>query len=672
MGAGVSAQVTSDKGARMLLQMRREAAILVNDATCNQDLANSTKEKNGQELADQVDQLFTKSKLENEFYDPEFLRALSCVLRIGLTVDRQLTASKYVKEFFTNQRKIGAESVDGVAMMTGVKGVDNMFIIKAPKNPRVDNLIHEYFVAAGGAFTTLEGIPKKIIGTNWLRKFCPTYAQILGAFRCSPPEIDPLTKTLREWCNTDNPSSFVNYVIYEKISGDDFRKNTRTMTAEHYIVSILQIAYALEIGQIHNGFTHYDLHYENVILRPVNINNRSEEALIPFVVSNTTTVYIQSPTVATIIDFGRSHIQSPPPAAEARGEPTEHFGSFGGESYGAYPDKARPYYDIYKLLGFTLVEMGSSNPAFEQVWPIMGFFGIRSREEAIDWLREGSQLYHGMNELAARKETFCLSAALEGQLVCLPEQAATMYDFIQYIQAQFPSVWNAKVSMAPFAGQKVLQCGADCANFGESIKNMTSDRSVSANSANNLFAVGDLRNVMEVRNNLNERGLYFSETFPESTYGSKLTQDVQEIDDALIETYPQTAPAMAQQILVLGEKVKQDYQAIGYPVVYSEYPSQDPAVYTQELVSLQGYLERMQNFAKSYVEFKQFYDAGEDISRITGQEISPELRAYMESEITPLYQSYDNSKAEIRYILENTPVHDEYLQFRQDLIVRTI
>jgi len=674
MGAGQSAPTRNDAKAQMKMQMRREAAILIQDASCENELRAFTAEKNPEELADQIDQFFTKSKLETGFYDPEFMRAMSCILRVGLTVDRQLSASKYVKEFFTDKRQIGANSVEGVAMMSGMKANRSMFVIKAPKNPNNDNLVHEYFVAAGGAFTALTGEPKIIIGTNWLRKVCLNYAQILGAFRCSPPEIDPLGKVVRGWCNTDTPSSFVNYVVYEKVDGRDLKAHASTdMTAVHFVTTIIQLAYALEIAQVYNGFTHYDLHSENVILRQVNMANPQEEALIPFVISEDLTVYIESPTIATIIDFGRCHIQTPAPAAEFAGEKTEHFGFFGLEFMGLFSDRARPYYDIFKIIGFTLYDMAAAgNPAFEECWPIMGFFGLRSRDQVIQWAgasRTNGNLFS--LETDAEKAGFCLTKALEGQYVCLPEKAATMFDFLEYVEAQFPHIWQAKVKGYPVAGQKVLQCGADCTSFAGAIQNMTTDKSIGTPAAN-LAALGDLRNVMRYRNNLNVRGLYFQENFPASIYGSKLIKEVEKIDGEIIEAFPSIGPAIARQILDLGEKVKSDYAAIGYPVVYAQQPSSNPAVFTQELVSLRGYLDRMQTFAKSFVEFKEFYEAGEDMTRIAGNAVSTDLTNYLEGEINPLYQAYDNSKAEIRRILERTPVTQEYVEFRQDLIVRTL
>ena len=101
-------------------------------------------------------------------------------------------------------------------------------------------------------------------------------------------------------------------------------------------------------------------------------------------------------------------------------------------------------------------------------------------------------------------------------------------------------------------------------------------------------------------------------------------------------------------------------------------PSQDPNQTYQGLLQLQGFLDRMSDFAKAYTEFKEFFDAGKDILQIVGIGESPELRNYNETEITPLYQSYDNSRGQIRSYLESIRVPRELEGVRRDLYVRTL
>lgn len=669
---------------KMLLQMRREASILVDDATCSTEISKSVAEMNPQELADKIDQAFVKNKLDDDFYDPEFMRALSCVLKVGLTVDTQLQASKMIKEFFTEPRQIGANSVEGVAVMAGMKGEQNMFVIKAPRNPGKDNLVHEFFVAAGGTFRDASGQPRTIIGTNWLRKVCLNYSQILGAFRCGGPDIDPVSKTLRTWCDTSNPTSFVNYVIYEKVNGPDVAKLIPQMDATTFVTMLIQLAYALEIAQIYNGFTHYDMHYENVLMRHVNSENHEEEALIPYVLSEDMTVYVESNYIPTIIDYGRCHIQTPAPAAEMQGEPTEHFGfhadimdsngnivnNFKNE-FGADGDRARPYYDIYKLIGFSFLKMlQDKNPLFEEVWPIMGFFGIRDRQTVVDWVYSQYNKYYSLYlDIDGFKE-LCVTRPNDLNQVCLPESAVTMFDFLEYIENQFPAIWKSKVHGYPIAGKKILQCGVECNTFQGALQDMTEDTNNLAPS--NLASMGDFRHVMRYRNNLHRRGMYFEETYPSSKYGSTLSAQVEKMDADIANAFPVTAEPYGQQILDLGEETKQAYAEIEYPLVYDEIPSTDPEVISQDLLYFNMMLDRIQKFMQKYTEFKEFYEAGEDMARIAGQTLNKDLKHYLESEISPLYQAVDNSLGEIRRLIQNTPIPPEFEDFANDLLIRTL
>lgn len=675
MGNGSSANgiAAGSEEAIMRFQMKREAAILTNDSTCAVAIENSVPERTAEELVDEIDQFLVKGKSSAEFYDPAFMQALSCSMRVGLTVDNQLSASRYVKDFFTDPKQIGGISVEGFAMMTGMKGNKGMFVIKAPRNPGKDSLIHEYFVAAGGTFTDSNGELKTIIGTNWLRKVCLNYSQILGAFRCGAPDIDPLSKRLRAFCSTENPASYVNYVIYEKIDGPDFAKAAATITATTFVTSMIQIAYALEIAQIYNGFTHYDLHSQNVILREANSDDPTEEVLVPYVMTEDLTVYVQSNYIPTIIDYGRCHIQSPAPAEEFAGAPTEHFGyhTSWGANYGISAVAARPYYDLYKILGFALYDMNAAqNPEFEMSWQIMKFFGFTERNQVVQWLNESraGDLFSPSQPL--QRLGFCLKAEMPEGDVCMLEETATMFNFLSFIEREYNDVWVTKVRGYPTEGIRVMECGADCTTFGESLKEMTEETNDIA--PNHLAALGDFRNVMRYRNNLKERGLYFQEVYPQSTYGKKLLAEVDKINEELTAAFPTTADAYGDQIFQLGEKSKEDFSGIGYPIEFSDQAPTDPVVIAQELKSMSAYLDRMQKFASSYAEFKEFYEAGMDMTRTAGQNPSVDLKNYLEKEITPLFQAYDNSKGEIRRIVEATPVPKDYQSYKQEILVRTL
>jgi len=670
-------------------QMRIESAILTEDTTCSAKLSQVAGGRTAEEMADQIDQFFLKNKLDNGFYDFEFMEAFSCLLRVGLVTDRSQTASRYLKLFFTDQKQIGGLSAAGVAMMSGIKELKSMVVIKAPRRPGFDNLIHEYFVAVGGGFRSASGAPRSVIGTNMLRKVCLNYAQILGAFRCGPPDIDPLSKRLRSWCDTTMPSAYVNYVVYEKIPGPDINKMAKSgMTATLFITSMLQIAFALELGQMYNGFTHYDLHYENVIMREANPSNPTEEVQIPFVFTEDMTYYVESAYIPTIIDFGRSHIQTPPPGLN-QGVEVEHFGyhdAYLRENYGVFADKARPYYDIYKILGFTLFAMRQAqNPAFLEVWPIMGFFGLRTLDQVNSWLDKGMSARPGAgpNLFSAvvdiERMGFCIAKDLAEGSVCLSENVITMFDLIGFIQVQFSDIWQAKVRDLTVSGKRIMKCGADCTNFSESIFKMTgfdADTNIT-----NLATLGDYRNIMRYRNAVERRANYFKETAPQSLTGDKLMKEVVTLDNEIKTAY--NAPSQSQdqltlpeslgaQVMQLGEKVQMDYANIQYPIVYNPRQSTDPTVIAQEFMSLNGYLDRMGQFFQTYIEFKEFFEACEDMARISGQSLDQSLVTFLNDEISPRFQAVEESRGKIRSIVEPTVIPREYETAKNDLLMRTM
>tara|TARA_R110002072_G_scaffold45565_5_gene126866 strand:- start:53853 stop:55925 length:2073 start_codon:yes stop_codon:yes gene_type:complete len=535
----------------------KESKIIEGDESCAQALDNvdggaaRSKDSNRDKILDQIDELKLKYQLTNHFYQPKYMKAISCMLKLGLVSDQSLTGSNYVRDFFTNTKKIGGDSVEGVAMLANVKGGEELFIIKAPKNPEVDNLTHEYFTANGGSFKGTDGKSKHLIGTNQLRSQCLNYAQILGGFRCGPPRYDKLTGKIDQLCGLDgvDPAQYVNYVIYEKIVGPDMAKAVTQMNKNFFIVNILQLAMALEIGQTNNGFTHYDLHNENVILRPVNPDapDSGEVAYIPFEMDGQT-IYILSSHIPTIIDFGRAHVQTPSPAEEKRtGIEAEHFGYYSSFAleYGIYGDEARPYYDIFKIIGFMLYSMADKNPSvFEEVWPIMKFFGMNNREDVLKWLTEsrGSDLF-SLNSPVQAKHTakFCLNVAMRRGQACVDESGVSVMRFVEFIQREFPDSWDNSVFVKPGGDHKILKCSTDCMTFSQAI--LESRETDATSSIVNRMVTGfDRKNIngvlqfMEYRNNINQRYLYFLLNQRSKSRALELKDRLNMIDTGMMES----------------------------------------------------------------------------------------------------------------------------------------
>lgn len=228
-----------------------------------------------------------------------------------------------IRNWFPEIRQIGLESVEGYALRTSFTTNSNLFVVKAPRNPNNDDLMHEAIVG--------------FYALNKLRHVIPNYMYVYGYTKCSPPSLQ--NKTPVTWCSSSNPG--VSYLITENIQdGIPFSDwiVQPNITLKDFIAVILQVFNALNLGYKYYGYTHYDLHHGNVMVRRFD-----KVVAIPYFGNHTTVQgYIASSYVPYIIDYGYSRI-----TIGGVG-----FGKIGLEDYGIEGDQPFPMYDVYKLLGF--------------------------------------------------------------------------------------------------------------------------------------------------------------------------------------------------------------------------------------------------------------------------------------------------------------------------------
>lgn len=393
-----------DVNALMQRQERRELKISSSLKRCNL--------KTNFENVDDIRQELLKTNLTEHFHDSKVMGALFCIFdMILLTPEAQSggfrEANEYMSEIFTELRQIGAESVDGYAFMAKFGEIRNAFIIKAPRRPTNDGLFHEYFVG--------------IACTNNLRMKVPNFAYILGGFKCTPPQLGR-DKIVDDWCDSRFPESHVNYVIYEKIDGKALVDECSTVGFQDFLSWFIQIAYSVQIGAESCGFTHYDLHYENVLMRRWTKN----VFMIPYDTPNGT-VYVRTNLISTIIDFGRSRVK-------VRGE---SFGVYGFEKYGVFVDRARPSYDLYKILGFCIHEMWSTQNSVTMnkclaLWSLMDGKDKTSQD-----------ILSGKEEYFETKQDF------------------DVWNFLDNVREEFPDDWKMIVFENP-GNTAVLRCTDFC------------------------------------------------------------------------------------------------------------------------------------------------------------------------------------------------------------------
>lgn len=308
-----------------------------------------------------------KETLSKYFYDPQVMAAAACVsdsiFFVGPNDSSNVTSFERIKNFIRDLRQIGAESVDGYALSGSLLKSDDVFIVKAPRDVDNNELLHEYFIGT--------------YGLNQLRKIVPNFAYIMGSFACSPPAINQ-NKEVVAWCN--NNVNSVNYVLYENITpGMGLRDYIKKgCTFNQWLNIYMQVLYALQVAYEIADFTHYDLHDENVIVREIEQNT----VLIPYKTEKGIQEYIQADSVATIIDFGISHIKY-------RGE---NFGVNDRIPWGVRADRGFPMHDAYKLLLWSMKTASKSNHAiFKDMVKIFRFFNKTDDPQIV--VQEQSKTY---------------------------------------------------------------------------------------------------------------------------------------------------------------------------------------------------------------------------------------------------------------------------------------
>lgn len=129
------------------------------------------------------------------------------------------------------------------------------------------------------------------IQLNSMRKFCPNFVYTYGAF--SSPVLVTRIRPLDSY----DPYKPYNHCVTELINGMSLSRYTSDHNLHEIMPYVLQVFFACKWAQLKYGFTHYDLHGGNVILR---------ETSGPVVIDYPWGT-VKSNHIAVIIDFGRSH-----------------------------------------------------------------------------------------------------------------------------------------------------------------------------------------------------------------------------------------------------------------------------------------------------------------------------------------------------------------------------
>lgn len=294
---------------------------------------------------DNIDSTRLRAIAQQDLGQAEIQKTIGCIVQ-GIGYLDQSGNTEVIKKYFRNLRMIGKESVEGNAFLTDFKDAKDMFVIKAAKDANKDTMIHEVIVG--------------LYGTNKLRSLIPNFAYIYGGFSCTSPLIE--NGQLLDWCSKDGNN--VHYVIYENINDSvSLEKYLYTATPQEFLDVYMQLVYSLKIANEACDYTHYDLHSNNILIRRMN-----DLKYIKYGDN-----YILTRDIATIIDYGYSHIQYN----------GEHFGKSNLVKYSVFPYRSWIFYDVYRVL-MSCAQIASSIYRIDMLRVIEPLFRFFNKTDALE------------------------------------------------------------------------------------------------------------------------------------------------------------------------------------------------------------------------------------------------------------------------------------------------
>lgn len=332
---------------------------------------------------------------QSVFLDSSSLEHLACVAKDIFLFDGPNFRMGYnfVKKIITDVRLIGTPSVSGYAMSANLYDkYKDMIVLKAPRRNE------EYTETA----INHELVVGKVL--NSLRSIIPNFAFVLGAFKCGSPVIRP-TKNEKgkiiDWCRG---GAQVKYLMYENISNSiSLYDYCDDCSLQEYIEILVQIMYALMIAYEEHGFTHYDLHGENILVRTI---KESEDGFyLPYQGD-----FVWANKLATVIDYGNAHVYlGKDKISSGYKDETGPKGNLEFVSSQIYQDHPNAISDPYRVLITTLHYMKSRNKEVFEAAKILLYF-FHPEGEDIDLIfktKNGSRLpYFGISSYLEKSKKF--------------------------------------------------------------------------------------------------------------------------------------------------------------------------------------------------------------------------------------------------------------------------
>jgi len=379
-------------------------------------------------LSSRID--YINEEIENDFDEPNITKMNSNGFKgMYYHADRS-NGNNYesdeVAEWFSDNKIIGNPNHNG---LIGISSCNNLNIHSTKTEKYLDNGGSKYIAVIKKIINkdlqtdVVHNVYVSSKGTNTLREINPNFAYVYGGCKFSDAN--------------DNKKQ---YIVYETIpQAKYFRESINEINLQDFFNMYLQVSLATWIAYKNFDWTHYNLHYENVLIREI---PHHPTFYIKYEFPDRP-LYLKANKVATIIDFEYSHIKI--------GE--NHYGH-SVPNYGVKPNESFPLFDMYKLLMYLSLEAKTNgrDDLLILMENIFYYFSEENFENAIDYQKD---LFYYLPKTLAESNNLNLKG------------------FIEHLLGNFPEyVDEITKRKEPNDNIPVLGLGTGCKNVGDIIKNL--------------------------------------------------------------------------------------------------------------------------------------------------------------------------------------------------------
>lgn len=280
-----------------------------------------------------ISKKYSKYISKNYFYGNPMMSLVEIIHYLTTIKKNRKILFARIMKWFSVPEKLHVDSTQSIIYLTELKQSRDKIIdiiLKIDRKSTEKNSYREYFIT--------------LTQLNILRYYLPNFMMTYGQFKCIKPSISTEKIYFKKMCKPKG--NYVNYTLYERIIGISLETYLMSseLKYENFLNCFVQLLFALEKAQEECGFTHFDLHYDNIILKKSDLYEYD-------VYCNGVKYTVEiDDYIPVIIDYGHACVK------KYNGNTYRYIG------YGDFPEHGMmnfivPGYDMYKIMYFCIYKL---------------------------------------------------------------------------------------------------------------------------------------------------------------------------------------------------------------------------------------------------------------------------------------------------------------------------